>query len=301
MTRSSLAATTPTQAEPTPASATASAARRRSRAPLRLVSDADADRSPYLVRRLFETPEWNLFGYVKFRLVKRHVDTLGLVRPRVLDIGCGLGAARGYLERFGLEMDYHGVDYEARFAPDAVVDLMGEGPLLPDMPWRPDVVLALDVLEHLHEDVGELERVVRRLAAALPPTARVIVTLPQMYRLDRFKLSHLHYPEHKIRLEQHEWRAVLESAFEVETVQGVGYLSVIPYLPMASRRYAPDNALGRLFTTLRSRVFEWTPLKPIDTFLSNTLGRLGPFRTISNDVLFVLSPRRAGPPTGAGA
>ena len=272
---------------------TAPAARRTAARALPVVADANADRSPYLVRRLFETPERNLFGHVKFALVKRCIDSLGLERPRVLDIGCGRRAAHGYLERFGLSLDYFGVDYESRFEPDAVIDLMGEAPLLQDMPWQPDVVLALDVLEHLHEEPAVLEQVVRRLADSLPPAAKVIITLPQMYRLDRFKLSHLHYPEHKIRLEQREWRAILETAFDIERVQGVGYLSVLPYLPMASRRYAPDNRLGRLFTFLRSRAFEWGPLKPLDTFLSNTLGRLKPFRTLSNDVLFVATPRAA--------
>lgn len=266
---------------------------------LPVVADANADRSPYLVRRLFETPERNLFAHVKFALVKRCIDTLGIERPRVLDIGCGRRTARGYLQSFGLTLDYLGVDYESRFEPDAVIDLMSETPLLSDLPWQPDVVLALDVLEHLHEEPAVLKKVVGRLAACLPPTAKVIITLPQMYRLDRFKLSHLHYPEHKIRLEQHEWRAILETAFEVERVQGVGYLSVLPYLPMASRAYTPDNRLGRLFTFLRSRLFEWGPLKPLDTFLSNTLGRLKPFQTMSNDVLFVATPRAAASPRSA--
>ena len=274
-----------------------SASARHSAGPgLPVVADANADRSPYLVRRLFETPERNLFGHVKFALVKRCIDALGLERPpRVLDIGCGRRAAHGYLQSFGLRLDYFGVDYEARFEPDAVIDLMGEAPLLPDLPWQPDVVLALDVLEHLHEEPAVLEEVVARLAVSLPPSAKVVITLPQMYRLDRFKLPHLHYPEHKIRLEQREWRAILETAFDIERVQGVGYLSVLPYLPMASRAYSPENALGRLFTFLRSRVFEWGPLKPLDTFLSNTLGRLSPFRTLSNDVLFVATPRASAP------
>jgi len=262
-----------------------------------VASNVVVDRSPYLVRRLLETPDVNLFAHVKFSLVKRWIDELGLERPRVLDIGCGLGVARRYLESFGLEMDYFGVDYEARFGPDAIVDLLGEGPLLPEMPWQPDVVLALDVFEHLHENTAVLEDVVSRLADSLPREARLVITLPQMYRLDRFKLAHLHYPEHKIRLEQHEWRAVLESAFEIREVQGLGYLSVLPYLPMASRAYTPENALGKLFTTLRSRVFEWGPLKPLDTWLSNTLGRCRPFQTVSNDVLFVATPRRRASPS----
>lgn len=256
-------------------------------------ADAPIDRSPYLVRRLLETRDENLFNHVKFHLVKRVVDALSLARPRVLDIGCGLQVAGLYLDRLGLDMDYFGVDYEPRFRPDAIVDLAEVERIDEVLPWAPDVVLLLDVLEHLHEDRSVLSDVVTRLAATLPPETTVVVTLPQMYRLDRFKLAHLHYPEHKIRLTQREWREVLESGFEIRSVQGLGYLSVLPYLPMASRRYAPDNRLGRLFAHLRGRTFEWAPLKPIDLWLSNTLGRLRPLQTLSNDVLFVASPRRA--------
>ena len=256
-------------------------------------ADPSVDRSPYLVRRLLETRDENLFNHVKFNLVKRVVDGLGLARPRVLDVGCGLQVAGTYLDRLGLDMDYFGVDYEPRFGPDAVVDLMAIERLGEVLPWSPDVVLLLDVLEHLDEDPAVLKGVVKKLAATLSPETTVIVTLPQMYRLDRFKLPHLHYPEHKIRQTQAEWREVLESAFEIRAVQGLGYLSVLPYLPMASRRYTPENRLGRLFAHLRGRTFERAPLKPLDLWLSNTLGRVKALQTLSNDVLFVASPRVA--------
>ncbi|MEM6986205.1 MAG: methyltransferase, partial [Pseudomonadota bacterium] len=81
--------------------------------------------------------------------------------------------------------------------------------------------------------------------------------------------------------------AILESCLEIVKTQGLGYLSVIPYLPMASKRYTPDNRLGRLFQYLRGTVFEWGPLKPTDLFLSNTLGNVAPFKRWSNDVVFV--------------
>ena len=126
----------------------------------------------------------------------------------------------------------------------------------------------------------------------IPQNCTAIITLPQMYRLDRFKLKHLFYPEHKIRLTQAEWRAVLETHFDIESVQGLGYLSVFPYLPMLSKRYKPDNRLGKLFNLLRSKVFEWGPLKPADLWLSNTLGKIGFMKTISNDILFVAKPKQ---------
>ena len=60
---------------------------------------------------------------------------------------------------------------------------------------------------------------------------------------------------------------------------------------MLSTRYKADNRLGRMFDRLRSEVFEWQPLTPADLWLSNTLGKLGLMKTLSNDILFVAKPK----------
>lgn len=261
-----------------------------------IVSSVDApkqDRSPYLVKRLLETNERNLFNHVKFNLVKQQIDTLGLDTPRVLDIGCGLQVAHSYLTDLNLECQYFGVDYEPNFSPGAVVDLLNISDNPPELPWSPDVVLMLDVLEHLHEDTNELDKIVASIKNHLcAPDSTMIFTLPQMYRLDRFKLPHLHYPEHKIRLTQQEWVQVIEPHFEIESVKGFGYLSVIPYLPMASKRYTPDNRLGKLFNYLRGHFFEWGPFKPIDLWLSKMLGGIPGIKQFSNDIIIVARPRK---------
>jgi len=246
------------------------------------------ENSPYLVKRLFETDEKNLFNHVKFTLVKQEIDKQGIQRPAILDIGCGLQVAKRYLESLDLEFEYFGADYEPKFAPDAVLNLLSPDP---EVNFKPDIVMMLDVLEHLHEDPVGLKKIVGRIKAMIPADCVAIITLPQMYRLDRFKLQHLVYPEHKIRLNQSEWREILETHFTIESVQGLGYLSVIPYLPMLSKRYKADNRLGSMFNRLRSEVFEWAPLKPADLWLSNTLGKLGLMKTLSNDILFVAKPK----------
>lgn len=249
-------------------------------------------RSSYLVERLFSTPENNLFNYVKFHLVNDHIKACGRDTARLMDIGCGLQVAKRFLSALNPNIRYFGIDYEATFEPDAVVDLNDEGALQDPMTWTPDVVMLLDVLEHLHEKEEDLGKVIRHVAESMPEDARVIITVPQLYRLDRFKLAHLHYPEHKIRLTQGEWRKLIEAHFDIQAIQGVGFLSVIPYLPMAFKRYTPDNALGRLFSHLRSRTFEKRWLKPLDLFLSRTLGKIKPFKHVSNDILFVATPRK---------
>ena len=250
-------------------------------------------RSGYLVERLFETPENNLFNYVKFHLVSQHIRHMGLRCPHIMDIGCGLQVAKSFLTTLNDPIEYFGVDYEPTFKPDAVVDLNRPTALDAPMIWTPDVVMLLDVLEHLHDNTEDLRKVLKHVASSMPKDAQLIVTVPQLYRLDRFKLKHLHYPEHKIRLTQKEWRNLINEYFDITSVQGVGYLSVIPYLPMLSRRYKPGNALGRLFSHLRASTFEKSWLKPVDLFLSNTLGRLPWLKSISNDILFVATPRNA--------
>jgi len=249
------------------------------------------DRSPYLVNRLLESEDRNLFNHVKFHLLKQELCKLEPAVPKVLDIGCGLQVARKYLDDLETSVDYFGIDYEHRFEPDAVVDLLAPVNLAEELPWSPDVVLMLDVLEHLHESEAMLSAVVSDIVSNLPPQCTVIISLPQMYRLDRFNLSHLHYPEHKIRLTQAQWLSVLEKSLEIRSVQGLGYLSVLPFLPMASKRYRNDNGLGKLFNLLRHRVFEWKPFKPMDLALSNSLGKLGAFKTLSNDIMIVAKPK----------
>jgi len=250
------------------------------------------DRSPYLVSRLFETNDENLFNHVKFNLIKQTIDRLGISNPKILDVGCGLQVSRHYLQKLGIECRYFGIDYEHSFNPDAVVDLNDPDTLKDVLPWEPDVVLVLDVLEHLHEEPAQIENVVKNLRGVIGDNSEVIITLPQLYRMDRFKLDHLHYPEHKIRLRQDEWKSILETSFDISEVQGLGYLSVIPYLPMLSKRYKPDNRLGHLFNYLRGTFFEWQGFKPLDLWLSNTIGKLKMFKTISNDIYCIARPKK---------
>ena len=251
-------------------------------------------RSCYLRDRLALTPDHNLYNHVKFSMVAQQIRRLGLSCPNVLDIGCGTGVAGRYLESLGIEARVFGTDYESSFLPDAVVDLLRfePGTLAAQLPAVPDVILCLDVLEHLSEDPAVVSGAVRRLVSVAGPDTLLLFIQPQMYRLDRFKLAHLHYPEHKIRLTRPEWREVFRAGgVAVDSERGFGYLSVIPYLPMASKRYRPDNRLGRLFDTLRSDVMEFAAFKPVDLALSLALGSLGgPLTSAANGVLYVGRP-----------
>ena len=159
------------------------------------------------------------------------------------------------------------------------------------LPWQPDVIMLLDVLEHLPGRRDDIERVMRACNAILPPHGLVLVVVPQLYRLDRLKLPHLHYPEHQVRMTLGEWRAIIAPLVSIARIRGIGYLSCLPYLPMLSPRYREDNGLGRLFQTLRGRVFEWGPLKPAERLLTGVLGRVPPLKGWCNSALMICERR----------
>jgi hypothetical protein len=252
--------------------------------------------SPYLVARLTDQKP-NLYGTVKFKIVAEEIRALGATLgrpPRVLDLGCSTSISQHYLRQNDLEFDYCGVDYEARFSPDLVMDVRRLYEERDRLPWVPDVIMLLDVLEHLPGKDADISAVMANCNALLPAHGRVLVVVPQLYRLDRLKLSHLHYPEHQVRKTLAEWRGLIEAETEVRKTQGIGYLSCLPYLPMLSPWYKEDNGHGRLFHALRGRVFEWGPLKPLEIAITKTLGRLGLFKGWCNSTLLSCARRSEG-------
>merc|ERR1719464_2326666 len=106
----------------------------------------------------------------------------------------------------------------------------------------------------------------------------ILAAVPQLYRLDRLKLSHLHYPEHQIRFQLDEWTSIVRQGGGVaiiSEIRGIGYYtSCLPYLPMLSPWYCDDNGHRKLFRYLRGTVFEWEPLKRAVIFLTSLLRRI---------------------------
>lgn len=237
----------------------------------------------------------SLYSAVKFRLVAREIRRYsrrsGNRTPRVLDVGCGDRLALRSLEDEGLSFDYCGLDAEPSFEPELVGDARELEALRDRLPWRPEVVLLLDVLEHLEGRHHDVRRVLRGCASVLAEGGVLLVAVPQLYRLDRLKLRHLYHPAHKIRLTFPEWLALVEEELVVESTQGVGYLAALPYLAMLPSAYADSNALGRVFHLLRGTVCEWKPLEEADTWLSNTVGRVDALKGWANDALIVCRPR----------
>ncbi|KAM3112914.1 class I SAM-dependent methyltransferase [Phormidesmis sp. 146-33] len=249
--------------------------------------------SSYLVDRLLSGKDENLFNSVKFRLIAQALRKSNLKQLRILDLGCADKVAFRYLSNLGVDFDYCGVDYESPFSPDILSDIRDSNQIISKLPWQPNVIFLLDVLEHLEGLEVDILQVLQACCSILPPGGLVVVTIPQMYRLDRFKFKHLHYKEHKIRLRQDEWYNLLSHELKVCNSQGVGFISVLPYLVMFHPRYEKTPFLMRLFKQLREKTLEKPFLRKLDWHLSRLLGGVPFFRKWTNDVLFVCEVPRA--------
>lgn len=133
-------------------------------------------------------------------------------RPRILDVGCGTGANLKTLAEFG---EAEGVDV----SPDAIEFCrkrgldnvkLGAAEELPYDDGTFDLVTALDVVEHLDDDVGGL----REMRRVLRPGGRALIFVPTFMWLwgVQDEVSH-----HRRRYTLPELRrAMVEAGFEVE-------------------------------------------------------------------------------------
>jgi SAM-dependent methyltransferase len=108
--------------------------------------------------------------------VERIVQGLGKAKPEILDIGCGTGANLEMLSEFG---DAQGVDVSGEalaFCRARGLDQVkqGEAEQLPYEDQKFDLVTALDVVEHLDDDLGGLKEMRR----VLRPDGRALIFVP---------------------------------------------------------------------------------------------------------------------------
>lgn len=151
---------------------------------------------------------------------------------RVLDVGCGTGLMLGKLKTMGLEpvgADLHtlSMQYCRQRAAKKLVraDVMH----LPFADDSFDVILALDLIEHVEDDDGLLDEF-RRIAA---PGAKVLITVPAHPYLWSEHDDALH---HYRRYRKKEFQAQLEKA-DFEIVRHT-YAIAILYYPIVVFRLA---------------------------------------------------------------
>jgi SAM-dependent methyltransferase len=110
-------------------------------------------------------------------LIERHRPKAGPLK--ILEVGCGTGSNIAMLQQFG-SVDAVEPDDGARALAEARSGLTIKGGYLPDGVRLPDghydLIVLLDVLEHIPED----EPALAALRSKLAPGGRIIVTVPAM-------------------------------------------------------------------------------------------------------------------------
>lgn len=148
--------------------------------------------------------------------------------PHILDVGCGTGANLLLLSKFG---DAEGVDVSAdalSFCRERGLEKVKQGTAeqLPYDEATFDLVTALDVVEHLDDDLAGLKEMRR----VLRPDGRVLIFVPTFMFLWGLQDD---VSNHRRRYRMSELRAVLEQAgFEVERTTYANITFFLPILVM---------------------------------------------------------------------
>jgi SAM-dependent methyltransferase len=159
----------------------------------------------------------------------------------ILDFGCGTGAFLSYLERFGTVSAVDGDQAAVGFCHERGRDEVrhvAPGQPLPFDDSSFDVVTALDVIEHIADDVSAL----RELRRVLRPGGLLLVAVPAFELLwgDQDEISHhfRRYTDATLR------RALIAASFEVErsTYFNTWLFAPIALVRIARRLIRPANA-----------------------------------------------------------
>ena len=114
------------------------------------------------------------------RLILRLLHRIGRRVPcRVIEVGCGWGTNLSELEKSGYTVTGLDVSRDALVRLDREDRTLIEASLAEDLPPdapQYDVVLALDVIEHIDDDRGA----VRRIAQLAKPGGHVIISVPAL-------------------------------------------------------------------------------------------------------------------------
>ncbi|HET6973536.1 MAG TPA: methyltransferase domain-containing protein [Pyrinomonadaceae bacterium] len=150
-------------------------------------------------------------------------------RPRILDVGCGTGANLLMLSQFG---DAEGVDVSEdalAFCRERGLEnvKLGAAEKLPYDDGTFDLVTALDVVEHLDDDLAGL----REMRRVLRPGGRVLLFVPTFMFLWGLQDD---VSNHRRRYRMPELGRVLEQAgFEIERTT---YANITFFMPILAMR-----------------------------------------------------------------
>jgi SAM-dependent methyltransferase len=179
-----------------------------------------------------ETTHW-WFRW-RFDLISDVLGSLRQDKPlRILDAGCGTGQMLKCLESHGEAVGIDSSSQAIGYARERGVRRLVRGSIA-DPPFRDgsfDCVVALDVIEHVDDDVG----ILTKLHEVVKPGGYLIVTVPAFKTL---------WSEHdEINLHKRRYRApqlsrlIQDAGFDL---QRVSYCNTAPFLPVLATRKAKN-------------------------------------------------------------
>jgi SAM-dependent methyltransferase len=174
-----------------------------------------------------EVEDWHWWYRVRRQILDGKLATLGLDKEaaRLLDVGCGTGGASLVLSRYGraVAVDRSPGSFAiARDRPYTHRVVASAGATLPFADATFDVVCALDILEHLDDDVAAA----RELHRVCKPGGTVIVFVPAYAFLWGYNDEYSH---HKRRYTVGQLRACVEQAGF--SIGESGYFNAVLFLP----------------------------------------------------------------------
>ena len=150
---------------------------------------------------------------------------------RVLEAGCGTGGNLEMLSEFGDVAAFEPDERARRLAIEKFPADIRAGSLPDDIPFssreRFDLIVMLDVLEHLEKDVESL----RRLLQLLKPSGHLLLTVPALPWLWS---AHDELHHHKRRYERHHLMATMRDAGA--SVRKMSYFNTLLLPPIAIMR-----------------------------------------------------------------
>jgi len=233
----------------------------------RVISELAEDEPSFDVRgdaiaSLTAAEDAHFWHRTRNRIIADKLAALGLGPCRLVELGCGAGAASAFLaarghDVVGVEGHRRLVEIAARRAPSAsfwVHDLRRGTHELPLRDF--DVAALFDVIEHLDEPIAALENAL----ALVRPGGFVVGTVPAAMRLWSVVDERA---GHKIRYSRRTLRLVLEAIRGAEVVEITPFFRALVPLLLVQRRL-----LARQASSIGARTNLDVPPKPINLALA---------------------------------